>query len=83
MRELDTSDIASYITNNDIIEPVLIKQQGKPVSVILSCEHYISVRNNNRQVLRVDELSDEDINAIRTSAPPATHDQYNDELDET
>jgi len=64
MRELDKSDIASYIAKKDSIEPALIK-------------------NNNRQVLRTDELSEEDINAIRTSTPPATHDQYNDEMDET
>lgn len=82
MRELETADIANYIANNGIIEPVLIKQQSKPAAILLSCEHYLSIQNNNRQALRADELSDQDLNAIRTSSPPAMHDQYNDELDE-
>ncbi|HED19735.1 MAG TPA: hypothetical protein ENI74_09575 [Gammaproteobacteria bacterium] len=48
----------------------MIKRWGTPHAVMIPYDIFHAMRKENRQALRVDELTDEDIEAILDSHPP-------------
>lgn len=63
-------------------ETVIITENGEPSLVVLSWEVFSQLRRGNRQALRIDELSEEDIDSIAAARMPLGHDHLNSELDE-
>lgn len=54
-----------------LAEPVAITRNGRDRNVLLSAEEYDRLARRDRKVLRVEELSAEELEAIARAAPPA------------
>ena len=50
--------------------------------MMVPCDIFHAMHKENRQALRVDELTDEDIEAILNSRPPTGHGRHNDDYDD-
>ena len=69
------------ISETALREPVSITSHGRERLVLLSAEEYRRLRQNDRQALRPWELSDEDLEALRTSDAPEWTAEYDHEVD--
>ena len=54
-----------------LTEPVAITRNGRDKNVLLSAEESDRLARRDRKVLRVEELSAEELEAIARAAPPA------------
>jgi prevent-host-death family protein len=54
-------------------EPVVVTQYGKPSVVILSATEYERLRELDRRVMRLDEMSDAEIEEMADSEIPPQH----------
>lgn len=61
-------------------EPLAITRNGRDRLVILSVDEYERLKRRDRQALAVEDLSDEEIEAIARTEPPAEAAQYDHEL---
>ena len=82
MHELDISDVPAWLLETEVTEVVKVNNNGKPCAVILPYELFEAMQRNNRTALRADELSSEDLEAIRNSSPSEESGKYDDELDD-
>ena len=69
MIKIDANRVSEYLSRNQVDEPVLSKRLDEPLAVMISYETYKVMHRENRTALRADELSDDDIKAIRSSRP--------------
>lgn len=58
-----------YYTDEAMLHPVGIQRHGVTRVVMLSLKEYERLLSRDRQVLRVKDLDDDDIEAIRTAEP--------------
>jgi hypothetical protein len=58
-----------YYTDEAMLHPVGIQRHGVTRVVMLSLKEYERLLSRDRQVLRVRDLDDDDIEAIRTAKP--------------
>ncbi len=82
MMEIDANAVSDFLSQHEVAEPVMIKRQGVPHAVMIPYEIFQAMHRDNRRALRVEELTDEDMEAIFNSRPPTEHNQYNDETEE-
>ncbi len=82
MQELDAADVSVWLHDNAVTETVTIKKNGNPHAVLIPYALFEVMHRNNRTVLRTDELTEEDLDAIRNSTPPEETRQFDDELDD-
>ena len=61
-------------------EPLAITRNGRDRLVILSVDEYERLKRRDRQALAVEDLSDEEIEAIARAEPPAEAAEYDHEL---
>lgn len=61
-------------------EPVSITRNGRERVVLLSVEEYRRLKRREQQALRVEELSDTDLDAIEQAVVPAEFRALDDEL---
>lgn len=61
-------------------QPVRVTRNGRPKVVILSVEEYQRLRRRDRQALRIEELSRDELAAIATAEPPAEAVEYDGEV---
>jgi prevent-host-death family protein len=54
-----------------LVEPVAITNSGRERLVLLSAEEYRRLTRRDREVVRVEELTETDLEAIRKAEPPA------------
>ena len=59
--------------------PLIITCDGEDRLVVLSFEGYEQLRRRDRRAIRVEELSDTQLEAIRCAEPPAEAAQYDHE----
>jgi PHD/YefM family antitoxin component YafN of YafNO toxin-antitoxin module len=52
-----------------LTQPVAITSEGEPRLLLISIEEYERLKRRDRQALRVEELSDEEVALIRAAAP--------------
>jgi len=64
-----------------IREAVTITNHGRDSLVLLSADEYRRLKKRDREVLHVSELSDQDIEAIRTAEIPAETAAFDHELE--
>lgn len=64
-----------------IREAVTITNHGRDSLVLLSADEYRRLKKRDREVLHVSELSDQDIESIRTAEIPAEAAAHDDELE--
>ena len=62
-------------------EPLTVTRNGRDKIVVLSAEEYGRLKRRNREVLRVEDLSMEDLEAIAAAKPPAEAATYDREAD--
>jgi len=63
-----------------LLSPISITRNGTERLVLLSVDEFERLKQRDRQALAVEELSDAEIEAIRTAEPPAEAARYDDEL---
>jgi prevent-host-death family protein len=61
-------------------EPVLVTENGEPESVLLSAEEYQRLRRREREVLRLQDLTEEDLAAIEATRMPPGFESLDTEL---
>lgn len=81
MIEIEASAVSDFLSQHEVDEPIVINRQSAPHAVMIPYELFQAMHRANRQVLRVSELTEEDMKAIFNSKPPDDNAQYNDELD--
>ncbi|WP_177421030.1 hypothetical protein [endosymbiont of Lamellibrachia barhami] len=59
----------------------MTKRQGVPHAVMIP-KKSSAMHRDNRRALRVEELTEEDLEAIFNSRPPTERNQYNDESED-
>lgn len=64
-----------------LTEPLAITRNGRDRNILLSAEEYERLMRRDRQVLRVEELGAEDLEAIARATPPAEAASYDREVD--
>lgn len=64
-----------------LAEPLTITRNGRDKVVLLSAEEYSRLKHRGRQVLRVEELSAADLEAIAGATPPAEAASFDSEVD--
>ena len=57
-----------------LTEPVVVTQYGKPSVVILAAAEYERLKELDRRILLLDEMSDAEIEQMLTARIPAEHD---------
>jgi prevent-host-death family protein len=58
------------------VEPVVVTQHGKPAVVIVAASEYERLKELDRRVLRLDEMSDSEIEAMVLAEIPTEY-RYN------
>lgn len=56
-----------------IAEPVVVTQYGKPSVVIISASEYERLKELDRRVMRLDDMSDEEIEEMLNAKIPPEH----------
>jgi PHD/YefM family antitoxin component YafN of YafNO toxin-antitoxin module len=82
MTEIDANAVTDFLSQHEVDEPIVIKRQGTPHAVMIPYDIFHAMHRENRQALRVDELTDEDIEAILDSKPPTGHGRSNGNFDD-
>ena len=68
-------------TDVALTEPVAVTRNGRERNVVISSEEYHRLKRRDRQVLRLEDFTDEMIEAIEKAQPPEEAKQYDHELD--
>jgi prevent-host-death family protein len=56
-----------------LAEPVVVTQYGKPSVVIISAAEYARLKELDRRVMRLDEMSDGEIEEMLNTSIPSEH----------
>ena len=72
-----------YYTDEAMLHPVGIQRHGTTRVVMISLKEYQRLLRRDRQVLLVEELDDETLDAIRTAQPSERSKALNHLLDDT
>ena len=64
-----------------LMEPLTVTRNGRDKIVVLSAEEFGRLKRRDREVLRVEELTTEDLQAIADAKPPAEAASFDHEVD--
>lgn len=62
-------------------EPLTVTRNGRDKIVVLSAEEYDRLKRRDREVLRVEDLTVEDLEAIASAVPPAAAASFDHEVE--
>lgn len=62
-------------------EPVVVTKYGRESVVIIKAAEYHRLKKRDREALRVQDLSEADIAAIKAAVPPAEAARFDDEVE--
>jgi prevent-host-death family protein len=54
-----------------LVEPVMVTRNGRERVVMMSAEEYRRLKRRDREVLRLEDFTEADLEAIRKAEPPA------------
>ena len=80
--KIDASAVSEFLMQHEVNEPIVIKRLNEPHAVMLPYVIFQEMHRNNRRAVRVEALTDQDIEAMINSMPSAESFKYNDELDD-
>jgi prevent-host-death family protein len=63
-----------------LTRPVIITRNGRDRTVMISVDEYDRLKRRDREVLGIEDFTDEDIEAIRQTRAPAEAAAFNHEL---
>lgn len=63
-----------------LVQPVTVTRNGRDRTVVISAEEYKRLKRRDREVLGLDDLSQDDLDAIRAAEPSPQAEAFNDEL---
>jgi hypothetical protein len=69
------------VTDRALIEPVTVTKEGRDRFVLISVEEYSRLKERDRRVASIRELTDEEIEAIAKADVPAEYAYLNEELE--
>ena len=61
-------------------QPVVVTRNGRDRTVMISVDEYNRLKKRAREILRIEDFSDADIEAVRRTEPSAESDAFNAEL---
>ncbi|MEW9807007.1 type II toxin-antitoxin system Phd/YefM family antitoxin [Mesorhizobium sp. ZMM04-5] len=64
-----------------LTQPIAVTRNGRERTVMISTEEYNRLKRRDRQVLRLEDFTDEMIEAIEKAEPSAASEAFNHELD--
>lgn len=64
-----------------LTEPLAVTRNGREKIVVLSAEEYHRLKRRDREVLRVEDLTAEDLRAIAAVKPPAEAAEFDHEVE--
>lgn len=64
-----------------LLEPLTVTRNGRDKIVVLSAQEYGRLKRRDREVLLVEDLSSEDLEAIAAANPPAEATSFDDEVE--
>ena len=82
MIRIDANAVSDFLLQHDVDEPIVIKRNGEPHAVMIPYEIFQMMHKESRKAVRVEDLTDEEIEGILNSKPSAESYKYNDELDD-
>lgn len=62
-------------------EPLTVTRNGRDKIVVLSSEEYSRLKRRDREVLRAEDLSTDDLEAIAAATPPAEAASFDSEVE--
>jgi prevent-host-death family protein len=65
-----------------LTEPVIVTRNGRDRTVVISVDEYRRLKRRDREVLGLEDFTDEDIAAIEASRPPDEAKAFDHELDQ-
>jgi prevent-host-death family protein len=77
----DFQDRVGEALDRSLSQPVLITKHGRPRNVVLSYDEYERLSARDRQAVRAEDLTDEDIAALEASEMAPGYEHLNAELD--
>ena len=63
-----------------LIQPVVVTRNGRDRIVVLSAEEYRRLKRRDREVLAIEDFTEDDVEAIRRAEPSLAAEEFNDEL---
>jgi prevent-host-death family protein len=84
MRRVTSTDFQKKVglyQDMALTEPLAITRNGREKIVVLSVEEYRRLKRRDREVLRVEDLSPEDLEAIAAAKPPAEAAAFDQEVE--
>ena len=63
-----------------LTQAVTVTRNGRDRTVLISCEEYQRLKRRDRQVMSLDDFTQDDIAAIEQAQPPAEASAHNDEV---
>ena len=64
-----------------LTQPVTVTRNGRDRTVVLSADEYARLKRRDREVLSLDDFTDEDIEAIAKAEPPEESKQFDHEVE--
>jgi prevent-host-death family protein len=64
-----------------LTQPVTVTRNGRERTVVISAEEYRRLKKRDREVLGLDDFTQEDVEAIRVAEPPPATAQFDGELE--
>ncbi|MBD0415800.1 type II toxin-antitoxin system Phd/YefM family antitoxin [Oryzicola mucosus] len=65
-----------------LTQPIAVTRNGRERTVMISTEEYNRLKRRDREVLSLDDFTDEDIAAIAAAEPSPESELFNHELDD-
>jgi len=84
MRRVSSTDFQKKIglyQDLALSEPLTVTRNGRDKIVILSAEEYGRLKRRDREVLRVEDSSAEDLEAIAAAKPPVAAAEFDREVE--
>jgi prevent-host-death family protein len=63
-----------------LTQPVTVTRNGRDRTVVISADEYRRLKRRDREVLGLDQLTEDDLAAIRAAEPPLEAAQFDDEV---
>jgi prevent-host-death family protein len=71
---------AGHYSDVALTQPVTVTRNGRDRTVVISAEEYRRLKRRDREVLGLDDFTQDDLDAIRATEPSAEAEQFNHEV---